>query len=98
MYYLDRSGVRHQAPYWPESTVREIYDSIKGDIRPYNADDFAVVMNMVASDNWPLLDRWFPSMSSEDRNAKTVELAVNWLNDPDSPLGDSKAWCYLNRL
>ena len=96
MYYVDGKGMRHQAPYWPSSAVREIYDTVKGDIRPYNACDFIVTMNMVASDMWPVLEKWFPGMSPEERNSRTVELAVNWLNDPDSPHPDSKIWKYLN--
>ena len=96
MYYTDRKGVRHQAPYWPSSTVREIYEGVKGAIRPSAACDFEVTMNMVASDNWPLLEKWFPGMSDKERNEKTVELALNWLNDPDSPHPDSKIWNYLN--
>lgn len=96
MYYTDRNGEKHAAPYWPSGTVREIYESIERDIRPYTACDFEVTMNMVASDNWPLLEKWFPGMSSDERNAKTVELAVNWLNDPDAKHPDSKIWNYFN--
>jgi hypothetical protein len=35
-------------------------------------------------------------MTPDERNAKTVELAVNWLADADNPFGESKAWCYFN--
>ena len=28
MYYTDRNGEKHAAPYWPSGTVREIYESI----------------------------------------------------------------------
>ena len=95
MYYVDRSNVKHQAPYWPKSAVKEIYDTIRGDIRPYNFCDFNVTMNMVASDNWPLLEKWFPDMDGAERNAKTVEMAVNWLKDPDSRHPESKIWDYF---
>ena len=97
MYYTDRKGDRHQAPYWPSSAVREIYETVKNDIRPYTPCDFEVTMNMVASDNWPMLERWFPNMTSEERNEKTVEMAVNFLNDPDTKHPDSKIWNYLNK-
>ncbi len=96
MYYVDRSGVKHSAPYWPASAVREIYETVKNQVRPYNACDFNVTMNMMAADNWPLLEKWFPGMSTEERTAKTAEMAVNWLNDPDSRHIDSKTWNYLN--
>lgn len=85
----DAGGIR--------ATVREIYDSVKAEIKPYNACDFYVTMNMVASDNWALLERWFPGMSAEDRNRRTVELAVNWLNDPDSQHAENKIWQYLHK-
>ena len=96
MYYIDRKGEKHEAPYWPSSAVREIYETVKNQIRPYNACDFNVVMNMIASDTWPVLEKWFPGMNSDDRNSKTVELAINWLNDPDAKHPDSKIWNYLN--
>ena len=96
MYYVDRKGEKREAPYWPTSAVREIYETVKNQIRPYNACDFNVVMNMIASDTWPVLEKWFPGMSSDDRNSKTVELAINWLNDPDAKHPDSKIWNYLN--
>jgi len=97
MYYVDRAGKRHEAPFWPAQAVKEIYETVKGDIRPYNVCDFNVTMNMMAAGHWALLEKWFPGMTPEDRNAKTVELAVNWLNDPDSPHAESKIWNYLNK-
>ena len=96
MYYVDRSGNKHQAPYWPKDAVREIYSSVKSEIKAYNPCDFYVTMNMIASDNWPLLEKWFPGMSQEDRNMKTVELAINWLKDPDAKYPDSKIWHYMS--
>ena len=96
MYYIDKSGNKHAAPYWPTNAVHEIYETVKGQIQPYNCWDFAVTLNMIASDTWPLLEKWFPDMTTEERNAKTTELAVNWLRDVDNPFGDSKVWCYFN--
>ncbi len=97
MYYIDRNKNRHDAPYWPSETVREIYESIKGEIKPYNACDFEVTMNMVASDNWPLLEKWFPGIDEDERNQKTVELALNFLKDPDTAHPESKIWEYLKK-
>lgn len=97
MYYQDRSGEKHYAPYWPSGMVREIYDSVKNEIKPYNACDFNVTMNMIASDYWPLWDKWFPGMREDDRNQKTVEAAVAWLRDPDAKHPDTKIWHYLKK-
>lgn len=97
MSYRDpRTGLTHKAPYWPSDTVRGIYEIQKNNLRGYNCWDFYVTLNMVASDNVPLLDKWFPSMDMKERDQRLVEMAVNWLNDDDNPYGDTKIWCYLN--
>lgn len=96
MFYIDRIGNKHQAPYWPKEAVREIYNSIKGEIKDYNACDFYVTMNMIASDNWPMLEKWFPNMNGDERNNKTVEMALNFLKDPDAKHQGSKIWSYIN--
>lgn len=96
MYFVDKSGNEHRAPYWPADTVMDIYESIKTKIPNYNCWDFYVALNMVASDNWCLLNRWFPDMTDAERDEKFVEMAVNWLDDPDSPYGNEKAWGYFN--
>ena len=97
MYYVDRNGTKHSAPYWPEEAVHEIYNSVKNEIKPYNFPDFLVTMNMIASDNWPLLEKWFPGMREDDRNQKTVEMAVNWLKDPDAKNPETKIWDYMKK-
>ena len=47
MYYTDLSGVKHQAPYWTESDVKAVYESVKSKIPAYNQYDFEVTLNMV---------------------------------------------------
>ena len=96
MYYADKSGTKHYAPYWTVPTMQSVYDSIKSEIRPYNFWDFAVTLNMVASDNWMMLERWFPGMEDGDRNAKLVDMAINWLKDEDARHPESKIWDYIN--
>lgn len=96
MYYTDKSGSKHRAPYWAVSTMEVVYDSVKQDIRDYNFWDFAVTLNMVASDNWRLLESWFPEMTEQDRNTRLVQMAVNWLKDEDAQHPDAKIWHYLN--
>lgn len=96
MYYIDKAGNEHQAPYWPSNAVMEIYEDVKNKIPNYNCWDFYVALNMVASDNWCMLNRWFPEMSDQERDEKLVEMTVNWLDDPDSPFGNEKVWGYFN--
>jgi len=97
MTYRDsKTGVIHKAPFWTTDMVRNIYESLKGELRNYNCWDFYVTMHMIVSDNYALLDKWFPGIDDNERNSKYVELAVNWLKDEDSPYGTSKIWHYLN--
>ena len=96
MYYEDEDGKQHVAPYWADSAVKDIYDDVKADIRPYNFWDFYVTLNMIASDNYNLMQRWFSGEKEAEQNGRFVELAVNWLNDPDAQHKDCKIWCYLN--
>ena len=98
MYYTDREGKKNLAPYWTPEQVNAVYEKYKDAIpAEYNVWDFYVVLNMVRADNCPLLKNWFPAATPEDMDKKFVELAVSWLNDPDSPYGTSKPWKYLNR-
>ena len=96
MYYVDSAGVKRAAPYWTEDSIRGIYDQVRQDIRPYNYWDFYVTLNMIASDNYGLIERWFPGEEGSDKDRRFVTMAVNWLNDPDSQHKDCKIWCYLN--
>ena len=95
MYYEDENGERKYAPYWTESAVREVYESVKDSIAYYNFWDFFATLHMVASDTHALIVRWFPDENSEEREARYVEMAVNWLNDADWPT-HTKIWDYLN--
>ena len=96
MYYVDEDGIERYAPYWTESQIRDVYESVREEIPEYNMWDFYVTMQMVKSDNCPLLRRWFPDASPSEMDEKFVELAVNWLNDSDNPYGSGKIWHYLN--
>lgn len=97
MYYKDKDGEKHYGPYWPEPTVRSIYERHKSEIPGYNCWDFAVVMNMIKSDHCNVLSEWFPADSEDMRNERIIRLAVNWLQDADNPFGkDTKAWSYFN--
>jgi hypothetical protein len=95
-YYVDLNGTKHQAPYWTEDEVREIYEGIKRKIPAYNFYDFEVTLNMVKSDNCNKLKSWFPQATDKELINKLVEEAVNYLDDEDNPHGTEKVWMYLN--
>ena len=97
MYYVDKDGEKRHAPYWTIPQVSEIYESVQDDIPgAYNEWDFYVTMNMAASDNWCMLHKWWPNITPEQFAEKVTDIAVNWLNDPDSPFGEKKVWGYLH--
>lgn len=96
MYYIGSGGSNHYAPYWTEGELRAIFDEVEEKIAPYNLYDFMVVMNMVKSDQYLKLKRWFPDYSEDSIFEKIVDEAVNWLVDEDNPFGDKKAWGYFN--
>ena len=95
-YYVDLNGVKHQAPYWTEDDVMEIYEGIKRKIPVYNFYDFEVTLNMVKSDNCNKLRSWFPDAADDELLEKLTEEAVNYLDDEDNPYGTEKVWKYLN--
>lgn len=91
MYY-EENGIRHYAPYWEDTST--IYGASKRKLEaPYNKWDWDVAMNMIKSDYYPLLKKWFPN--EEDYLDKIIDLTINWLNDEDNPFGESKIWCYF---
>ena len=97
MYYFNDSGDQEAAPYWTEPQVKNVYDSVASAIPgEYNFWDFYVTLQMSRADNYNILKLWYPDVTSQEKDEKYVELAVNWLNDPDNPYGNSKIWKYLN--
>jgi hypothetical protein len=97
MYYIDRKGARHNAPYWTEPEVYEVYQSVKNDIPGYNRWDWLVTFEMVASDNWCLINEWFPDIDKQEIAEKVTQMSLNWLKDDDNPYGSEKIWRYLNK-
>ena len=97
MYYIDKSGAKQSAPYWSENQVHEVYEQVKKDIPAgYNFWDFYVTLQMVRSNNTELLMRWFPEATPQENDKRFVELAINFLKDPDSPFDGSIIWDYLS--
>ena len=97
MFYKGNDGKEHHAPYWTVEQVKDVYPSVSKQIPDYNFWDFYVTLQMVKADNCPLLMRWFPNATPEERDRMLVEMAVNWLDDPDSPAAGHKIWAYLNK-
>lgn len=95
-YYIGEDGTKHQAPYWAESEVRPLYEGVKDKVSPYNFYDFEVALNMIKSDNYLKLKKWFPEATNEEFMEKLVEETVNYLDDEDNPYGTEKIWRYLN--
>ena len=95
-FYYNDGRLIHRGPYWTEPEVKLIYDRIRSEIPDYNFYDFEVTLNMIKSDNYLKLKRWFPQATEEELTNKMVEEAVNYLKDDDNPYGTEKIWRYLN--
>ena len=95
MFYTDAEGNEHKAPYWPHDAVASLYSLYEEKIPEYNVYDFEVVMNMIASDNWCLLKKWFPSLSDNEFNDRIAQMSANWLADEDWPT-NTKIWDYMS--
>lgn len=95
-YYEDTDKTKHQAPYWIETEVKEIYNTVKSMIPSYNQYDFEVTLNMMKSDNYLKLKKWFPEATQEELKEKLIDEAINYLSDDDNPYGNEKIWRYLN--
>lgn len=98
MYYEDKNGGKHKAPYWSQEKIKHIYEENKHRIpSEYNCWDFYVTMNMVKSDHYCMLKDWFPNTSEEEMNNKLVCMTINYLNDADAPYAKTKIWSYLEK-
>lgn len=73
MVFEDDKEVEQRAPYYTMAKTQEIYETVKDEIRPYNQWDFAVVLNMVYSDNYNLMKKWFADDSEEQLMDKMVD-------------------------
>ena len=97
MYYIGKDNVKHYAPYWSDSQVRQVYESIKRSIpAEYNMWDFYVTLQMTKADNCPMLRKWFPDATDAELETRIIEMAINYLNDEDSPAAHKKIWAYIN--
>lgn len=95
MYYLDGKE-KVYAPYWMQGEIEKLYNQVKNEIDDYNLWDFYVTMNMIMSDNHPLLIKRYPESSKDEKTNIILEDSINYLNDEDNPFGTEKIWGYLN--
>lgn len=96
LYYKDDNGEKHYAPYWTNDEVYSVYQNYKSILGNYNLYDFEVALNMIKSDNYMKLKKWFPNATKEDILEKIIEETLNWLEDEDNPFGKEKVWRYFN--
>lgn len=93
MYYEDADGTKHYAPYFLEDEVEEIFEEHKDDVSDYTIFDLSVTLNMLRSDNARFLKKY----AKDEAQAKqmVIDMAVEYLQDPDAPHSHSKVWSYL---
>lgn len=92
MYYTTTDGCIIHAPFVSERECAELYDEYRLQIKGYNLYDFAVVLNDIIANHRNLLYSWWPNEDWCIMMIKFCELAVNWLNDDDTPFKGEKAW------
>lgn len=96
MYFEDKNGNMHKAPYWSDEKVKSIYEGNKHKLpQEYNCWDFYVTLNMMKADNYCMLKDWFTNASEDEIDVKLVCMTINYLNDDDAPHPESKIWNYL---
>lgn len=96
MYYISEEGTANYAPFVSEAKCSELYEDYKEHIADYNVYDFAVVLNNIIANFHNLLHAWWYNEDAEVLLVKYCELAVNWLNDDDTPFKGEKAWRALS--
>lgn len=95
MYYTTIDGCTIHAPFVSERDIIELYNEYKSQINGYNMYDFSVVLNNVIADNYKLIYSWWPNEEWCVMLIKFCEIAINWLNDDDTPFMGEKAWKIL---
>jgi hypothetical protein len=96
MVYIDLTGKVREAPYYTKEQIKNIYEKVKDDIRPYNMWDFAVTLNMIKSDNENMFKKWWTGISDVELQQRIIDATINWLDDGDNPYGNEKIWRYFN--
>jgi hypothetical protein len=96
MCYVDSNGNKVMAPHWTKAQYQAAYEQNRSRLnKTYTAWDFAVAIEMQYSDYICLLRDWYPSATEQDLDAKAIQLAVAYLNDPDDD-AEGKIWRRFN--
>lgn len=95
MYYTTKDGCTINAPFVSERECAELYEEYKAQIKGYNLYDFMVVLNDTIANFHNLLYGWWENEDWCIMLIKFSEIAVNWLNDDDTPYKGEKAWKVL---
>lgn len=94
MHYDDANGIRHNAPFFTESEVQEMFSRHMDELSDYTIHDFAVTLNMVWSDNNRTLCKY--AKEGCERREMAESMAVEYLCDQDAPHPRNKIWMYIN--
>lgn len=95
MFYVDTDGSIVYAPFISDRNCIELYDDCKEQIKGYNLYDYMVVLNDTIANFHNLLYDWWENEDWCVMLIKFSEVAVNWLNDDDTPFRGEKAWRVL---
>lgn len=97
MFFTDKQGEKHQAPYWTDDQVKQVWTAYKNKVMTDAGFwDFYVALNMTKADNCVLFRSWWPDADEALMTQRIAEATVNWLNDEDAPQGDARVWGYFN--
>lgn len=97
MFYKDKNGEIHNSPRWNKAQYRAAYDINKMRLRNQSVNmwDFAVTLEMIASDNHNLYKTWWTDINDAELDKKFIDAAVNYLNDDDDK-DEGKIWNRFN--
>lgn len=95
MYYATEDGSIVSGPFVSDRDGIEFYNEYRAQIKSYNLYDFLVVLNDTIANFHNLLYTWWENEDWDIMLIKFSEIAVNWLNDDDTPYHGDKAWRVL---
>ena len=96
MFFVDDNGKKHYGPFWTDGLMASAYERVGKHVpNGYSEWDFYVTLNMMYADFVHVLEEWFKTKSAEDLLYQCSDMAVAWMDDPDSQYADGKVWCYF---
>ncbi len=97
MYYAAEDGSIVNGPFVSDRDCIELYNECRGQIKGYNLYDYMVVLNDTIANFHNILYDWWENEEWCVMLIKFSEIAVNWLNDDDTPYHGEKAWRVLGK-